>query len=632
MSALQLDITAYLHKDEGQHYERKSMFEGPEGQKRPRNRKAIRDQVADVVAGFANAEGGVLILGIEDDHKITGHDLPTDAIRLILYTPQERLTPQQPAGYTVSVAGKELIVFDVPPADIPVQVIGDGFPLRTGDNTIQSTESHIRAAQTQGFGQSWESRPTVATLAHLDLDLIARARHGAGLSALSDEAYLLKRKLADMRGSRLQLRNAAELVFAQHEPDHPNAGVRIFRVIGTERRTGVEHNVEELPRIEGNLPTVIETATATITGLLRKPSRLFGTRFRPMPEYPEFTWKEALLNAIAHRDYAVEGSCTEIWLFDDRMEVRSPGGFIGDLTIDEVLSLKPVHRSRNPRLMRILVDIGVARDQGEGIPRMFAEMTSAFLPQPEISESKREVRVTLRNELTLSAADRSFIARLGSTELSDIEMRALIHTHQHGRIENNDLRLIVGIDTNSASQLLRRLRDRNLLELHAHGANSYYTLPASLRNTVDTRHRSSAHEISSPNIEGSNTGYRGEQHRLSGGATPVIGGSSIVIGGSIDALPPEINDAIRNLGARPRVPAIRAVILSICSFYEWTTAAELAIWLDVRQDKLTERHLSPLVKEGTLIRRYPDTPTHQSQAYRSGSKQASLALTALDRS
>lgn len=620
MSTLRLDVTAYLNRDEGQHYERKSLFEGPEGAKRPRDRKAVRDQVADVVAGFANAEGGVLILGIEDDRTITGHRLPPNALDSLLHTPQHRLAPQQPVGFTVAVDDKELIVFDVPASDVPVQVIGDGFPLRMGDQTIQSTESHIVASKTLGFVESWESRRTSATLADLDRALIARARHGAGLVALTDEEYLLKRKLADMRGNRIQLRHAAELLFAQHGPDHPNAGIRIFRVIGSERRTGVEHNVEELPRIEGNLPSVIETATTTIAGLLRRPSRLFGTRFRPMPEYPEFTWKEALLNAVAHRDYAVTGSCTEIWLFDDRMEISSPGGFVGDLTIAEVLSLHRVHRSRNPRLMRVLVDIGVARDQGEGIPRMFAEMASAFLPRPDISESKREVRVTLRNELTLSVADRAFVARLGSTELSDIEMRALIHAHQHGRIENNDLRLIAGIDMHGASQLLRRLRSRNLLELHAHGPNSYYTLSPVLQNTKDAHNLSTLPDNNASIIGRSNTSYREEQHQLSGGATSVIGGS-------IDALPPEINAAIRNLGARPRVPAIRAVIQSICSFREWTTAADLAIWLDVRQDKLTERHLTPMVKDGQLIRRYPDTPTHHAQAYRSASQQTSLPLT-----
>jgi ATP-dependent DNA helicase RecG len=617
MSIPRFDVTPFLNQDEGQHYDRKSMYTGPDGAKRPRDRKEVRDQVAEYVAGFANAEGGVLILGIEDDYTITGHRLPVDALRSLLQTPQNRLTPQQPAGFTVMVGDKQLIVFDVPAADVPVQVDGNGFPLRIGDKTIQTSESKINTLKLQGLVESWESRSSKATLINLDRDLIMRARQGAGLTALSDEEYLLKRKLADLRGARLQLRHAAALLFESHGPDHPNAGIRIFRVIGTERRTGMDHNVEELPRIEGNLPTVIETATTTIAGLLRRPSRLFGTRFRPMPEYPEFSWKEALLNAVAHRDYVVEGACTEVWLFEDRMEVRNPGGFIGDLTVDEILSLQRVHRSRNPRLMRVLVDLGIARDQGEGIPRMFAEMASAFLPRPEINENRREVRITLRNEPTLSTADRSFIARLGSTELSDIEIRALIHTHQHGRIENNDLRLITGVDTHGASQLLRRLRDRNLLELHAHGANSYYTLPTALQNVTNMHHHPTTKDRTSPNIEGSSPNIEGSSPNIEGSNTQHRGEQQ---------LPTKIAESIAALGPRPKKLKLRAVIVEICSFYEWSTVAELAHMLDFVPSNLVERHLSPMVKEGQLIRRYPDTPTHQAQAYRSASKQSILQL------
>lgn len=82
----------------------------------------------------------------------------------------------------------------------------------------------------------------------------------SGLGALSNEMYLLKRKLADQRGRELVLRRGAEFLFAKDGPDHPNAGVRIFRVIGTKRRYGAEHNVEERPRIEGHLPRVLEEA------------------------------------------------------------------------------------------------------------------------------------------------------------------------------------------------------------------------------------------------------------------------------------------------------------------------------------------------------------------------------------
>ena len=66
-------------------------------------------------------------------------------------------------------------------------------------------------------------------------------------------------------------------------------------------------------------------AFAAIEGIVRRPARLVGHRFRTVPEYPDFSWQEAVLNAVAHRDYLVEGRTTEVWFFDDRLEFEIPG-------------------------------------------------------------------------------------------------------------------------------------------------------------------------------------------------------------------------------------------------------------------------------------------------------------------
>ena len=459
------DVTPFLHQDEGQHFDRKSLFHGPRDAKKQRDRRAVRDEVARYVAAFANAEGGVLILGIEDDHTLSGHQLPPAALQTLLAVPHD---------------GHELVVFDVPSTDGPVQVTGDGFPLRMGDQTVDSSESKIRALKLQGLVESHESRPSALKLADLNGELLAQARRGAGLESLSDADYLLKRKLADRRGSELVLRQAAELLFARLGPDHPNAGVRVFRVVGTERRLGATHNVEERPRIEGNLPEVWQEAVSVIGGLMRQPSRLVGNRFQAVSEYPRFSWQEALLNAIAHRDYSVQGNCIEVWLFDDRMEVVSPGGLLPELNLQELLSRKRVHCSRNPRLMRTLVDLGLTRDQGEGIPRMFAEMEDAFLPAPRIEPTARNVTVVLGNTTTLTEADRSFVERLASEELTQEEFRSLLQAHRHTQVDNASMRQLMGLDTLGASQVLRRLRDRSMLELHRAGSQSYYTLGPAL--------------------------------------------------------------------------------------------------------------------------------------------------------
>ncbi len=613
------DPMPFLQQDEGQHFERKSMFEGPDGRKRARDRRAIRDHVAEVVAAFANAEGGIFILGIEDDGTPTGHSLPDDAVRAILSVPSTRLIPAQPEGFVVEHAGVQLLVFDVPIFEVPVQIDGDGFPLRIGDRTVQSSESQIQAFKLHGLAESWESRPSTTTLTDLDPELLLRARRGAGREAWSDTEYLLARKLADRRGSKLILRRSAELLFAINGPDHPNAGVRVFRVIGSERRFGPEHNVEERPRIEGPLPRVIDEALTSIAGFLRHPSRMIGNRFREVPEYPEFSWKEALFNAVAHRDYGVEGNCTEVWLFEDRMEVESPGGLVAEVSLDALVRGERLHRSRNPRLVRALVDLGAVRDQGEGIPRMFAEMEGLFLPEPTLTSDRRAFRVVLRNTPTLSIEDREWVSSLGSEDLSSQEFRALLEAHRHGSVDNGRLRELAGLDTLAASRMLGRLRDRKLLELHGGGAASYYTL-------VGRKAAGGAADRRPSGADG------GESHPDSKGLAP--DGKGFVPDGKgfsaatpepevLAQLPKTLQAAIRGLGPRPRRERLWPVITDLCAVRPWAPA-ELANVLSLSSTgMLVHRHLSPMVDAGLLERTHPETPSHPEQAYRAAKKASS---------
>ena len=167
-----------------------------------------------------------------------------------------------------------------------------------------------------------------------------------------------------------------------------------------------------------------------------------------------------------------------------------------------------------------------------------------------------------------------------------------------------NLRSLIGLDTLNASLLLRRLRDRSLLELHPHGANSYYTLPPPLSEATDRGERDAD--------RGDLAQDRGERDADRG------------------ELAPEILAAIGQLGTRPRKERLRAVIATICARRDWTTPAELARWLNILPANLTDRHLSPMVKAGQLERRFPDTPTHAEQAYRSADTQFPLGLSEED--
>lgn len=605
------DITPFVGLTEGQHFERKSLLQGEPGKKTPRDRKAVRDQIAEYVAGFANAEGGVAIFGLEDDGTCTGHQYPSEAVDEMLRVPSSRVQPPLADGFRLSHEGKELLVFEIAAADAPVMVTGNGYPLRVGDTIVKMEEPKIRALKLEGLAESWGNRPSTITLADLDPQLLARARAGAGYAALSDEEYLLKRKLADRKGPGIVLRRAAELLFAK-DPDHPNAGVRLFRVLGTERRVGTNYNVEERPRFEGPLPTVLDAAFSAIAGLLRKPSRLRGTRFKETPEYPEFAWREAILNAVAHRDYGNQGRSVEVSLFDDHMEVESPGGLLPEIEMDALRARKRVHQSRNPRIVRALVDLGFMRDQGEGIPRLFAEMEGLFLPEPELESSESSFRLTLRNTPTLTAADGAFIGSLGSEELSDLEFRALLEASRHGRVDNARMREIAGLDTLGASKLLRVLRDRGLLVLHAAGASSYFELSERAQPATEELRGAGATDVGPDGTPTAATGTPGDIVRDSRGYQTELPGIRAGTPGDTGPAP-----AAGRLGARPRKDKLWPEILRICSG-AWLTPPEIAAALGPGRspEELTRAHLGPMVKDGLLERRY-DERNHPQQAYRS---------------
>jgi ATP-dependent DNA helicase RecG len=147
MALSEAKLRELIAADEGQYNHRKSLFEGPPRGKRPRDRRAVRDQIAHQVAGFANADGGVVIFGVEDDQSITGHGYPLDVVDQMLAGPQTRLVPPQAGGYRVVVDGVELLVFEVESAPRAVMVQGDGFP--TGSATRRRSSPRTRSTRSR---------------------------------------------------------------------------------------------------------------------------------------------------------------------------------------------------------------------------------------------------------------------------------------------------------------------------------------------------------------------------------------------------------------------------------------------------------------------------------------------------
>ncbi len=235
-----IDLERLLQQGEGQYFDRKSLWHGPEGTRKKRPAREVREQIAEYVAAFANADGGILLLGQEDDRVVTGHAFDDEAIQTMLLVPEEWLRPALPRGNRIAWKEHELLVFEVRPMESAVMVVGDGFPRRVGDEVILESEEAINAIKGRARAEGIElDRAEDRTLADLDSARVEAAIRGAGQSSPSFEDYLIERRLADRRGAETVLHKGALLLFAREarEIDHPNAGVRIFRVKGRERRT-----------------------------------------------------------------------------------------------------------------------------------------------------------------------------------------------------------------------------------------------------------------------------------------------------------------------------------------------------------------------------------------------------------
>ena len=186
------DIGALIKQSEGQYFDRKSLWDQPPEGRRPRSRRAVRDQIAEYVAAFANADGGTLVLGGEDDGTPTGHPYPQDAVEGFLAVPESRIHPPQASGKVVSCGDHELIVFEVPAAPRAVMVVGDGFPRRVGDEVVLMSEEEINAIKRRGEVESTELEPIPGPGLHdLDEGCLDRVLKAGGMTGGTPDQYLV---------------------------------------------------------------------------------------------------------------------------------------------------------------------------------------------------------------------------------------------------------------------------------------------------------------------------------------------------------------------------------------------------------------------------------------------------------
>ena len=180
---------------------------------------------------------------------------------------------------------------------------------------------------------------------------------------------------------------------------YPNCRIRFIRYDGTSAGVGTQMNIIKDANIEYPILKIVEEAKKFIAAQLREFTSLDSEtgNFKTVEEYPPFAWAEGIVNAVAHREYAMEGKYIKVTMYDDRLEIESPGKLPNIVTVDNI---RTTNFSRNPRMARVLSDFGIVKELNEGVKRIYSDMENYFLEAPEYSEpSGQTVKLVLRNNI-----------------------------------------------------------------------------------------------------------------------------------------------------------------------------------------------------------------------------------------
>lgn len=311
------------------------------------------------------------------------------------------------------------------------------------------------------------------------------------------------------------------------------------------------------------------------------------------PIVPRKVIREAVANAVMHRSYT-QHSPIQIIRYSNRIEVRNVG-----------YSLKPVaelglpgSRPRNPTLAAVLHDLNLAEAKGTGIRTMrrLADQAGLTLPEFHSSRESDTFRVTLFLHNLLTEDDHTWLKSLTREPLGADEVKVLIYTRATGAVDNTACRDFSGLDTLAASRVLRRLRDRGLLEKQGSGNATYYTLA-----------------VSKPNLDGGNI-QSALAFELSPGSINTSGSRNEAYRSELATLPPELATLLATLQGRVSTEALRKGILQLCT-WEPQTGDQLATLLGKDRHYLRNKHLIPMVRNGALRFLYPESAKHPNQAY-----------------
>jgi ATP-dependent DNA helicase RecG len=421
--------------------------------------------LAETLVAMANSRGGTLHMELGDTTIEDAIDLVREASLRVdptLILPEPRL--------------KGRVIEIIVPSHLPhVFSLNGRYLARDGRNNRSLAGRELRRLLIERGDLSYEEEVAYgATLADLDWPKVeAYARQLQGARAESPRDVLRRRGCVVLRDGQWLPTNAGILLFGM-EPERFIRGAHI-----TAARFGGTAMGDVFTRqdITGALPDQIHRAETFLLDSLWRDVYLGATMARDEQlEYPMEAARELVVNAVSHRDYSIQGDGIRLFIFSDRLEVTSPGGLPGPVTVDNIVDER---YSRNSIIVQVLADMGFIERLGYGVDRVIALMQERDLPPPEFAETGGGFRVRLFNAGIPEAQPAIEMSLAKGVVLNVRQERALQYLTQgdQKRITNGDLQaLFPDVHPETIRRDLADLVGKGLLVKLGQKRGSYYVL------------------------------------------------------------------------------------------------------------------------------------------------------------
>lgn len=424
-----------------------------------------RDEYLKWICGFANANGGRLYIGIDDKGKVTGIDNHNKLLEELPNKFRDILGVYAEVNLQ-SEKDKHYLEIIVPHYDVPISVRGKYY-VRTGSTLQELKGPALNEFILRRTGKTWDDIPVEsATLKDIDEDAVQfftkkalKSKRIAPDAAEENTKILLSNlHLINDNG---KLKNAALLLFGK---DPKKYFISAYFKIGRFGESDSDLRFQDV--VEGNLIEMVDKVMEILERkYLIRPIRYEGMQRVEELEYPEPALREAILNAIVHKDY--KGSTIQLSVYNDKLILWNPGLLPDELNIEMLKGKHPSH-PRNKNIADIFFKAGYIEAWGRGISMIMDTCRKAGLPEPTIEEVAGGMQITFLKDIF----SEDYLKRLG---LNERQIKAVRYVKENGKITNSDYQELLGVARRTATRDLTELVEKGILKSsETRGAGAYY--------------------------------------------------------------------------------------------------------------------------------------------------------------